>query len=269
MCLAFPQNFPSFSAVRFLLAFAEGAVSPAFVLITSTWYVNTHSDIWVTCNGIAKIVGALMTYGIGLASMHMENWRVTFLICGGGTMLCGAIFLWLMPAGPSSAWFFTEQLRAIVDARLTADHISKDCSEFSKYQLHEAFTDSINARIWWAIGVCIPPLVGNICIMTLPFSARWGVLGLRLSSRRACRSFSAYGIHHPGNTKRSTVRRMYTKRITADIVSFVVLIITLFVHRMVLMRENKARDAEAENMDQRCEILTPTDKEDNSFGYSY
>lgn len=38
MCLAAPQNFASFAAVRFMLGFSEGAVSPAFVTITSIWY---------------------------------------------------------------------------------------------------------------------------------------------------------------------------------------------------------------------------------------
>jgi MFS family permease len=38
MCLAAPKTFAGFAAVRFLLGFAEGAVSPAFVTITSIWY---------------------------------------------------------------------------------------------------------------------------------------------------------------------------------------------------------------------------------------
>jgi MFS family permease len=38
MCLAAPKGFTGFTAVRFLLGFSEGAVSPAFVSITSYWY---------------------------------------------------------------------------------------------------------------------------------------------------------------------------------------------------------------------------------------
>lgn len=38
MCLAAPKDFAGFAAVRFLLGFAEGAVSPAFITITSVWY---------------------------------------------------------------------------------------------------------------------------------------------------------------------------------------------------------------------------------------
>lgn len=35
MCLAAPHNFAGFAAVRFLLGLSEGAVSPAFVTLTS------------------------------------------------------------------------------------------------------------------------------------------------------------------------------------------------------------------------------------------
>lgn len=38
MCLAAPHNFGGFSAVRFFLGFAEGAVQPAAVTLTSIWY---------------------------------------------------------------------------------------------------------------------------------------------------------------------------------------------------------------------------------------
>lgn len=38
MCLAAPTNFAGFGAVRFLLGVTEGAVSPAFVTLTSMWY---------------------------------------------------------------------------------------------------------------------------------------------------------------------------------------------------------------------------------------
>lgn len=38
MCLAGPKSFAGFAAVRFLLGFSEGAVSPAFISLTSIWY---------------------------------------------------------------------------------------------------------------------------------------------------------------------------------------------------------------------------------------
>lgn len=45
MCLAAPKNFAGFAAVRFLLGFAEGAVSPAFITITSVWYQRDEHNV--------------------------------------------------------------------------------------------------------------------------------------------------------------------------------------------------------------------------------
>ena len=46
-CLAAPNNFGGFTAVRTMLGFAEGAVQPAFVIITSTWYKKSEHSFRV------------------------------------------------------------------------------------------------------------------------------------------------------------------------------------------------------------------------------
>ncbi|KAI3030734.1 hypothetical protein CBS147347_2407 [Aspergillus niger] len=75
MCLAAPTNFAGFGAVRFLLGVTEGAVSPAFVTLTSMC-------IWVTMNGLAQVLGSLLMYGIGKQHYpRLEPWRVLFLVC--------------------------------------------------------------------------------------------------------------------------------------------------------------------------------------------
>ena len=55
MCLAAPHNFAGIVTVRVFLGFAEGAVSPAFITITSIWYRKSEHPLrvgtWVTCNG--------------------------------------------------------------------------------------------------------------------------------------------------------------------------------------------------------------------------
>jgi MFS family permease len=45
MCLGATNNFPSIGAVRFLLGFTEGAVSPSFMIITSNWYKREENPI--------------------------------------------------------------------------------------------------------------------------------------------------------------------------------------------------------------------------------
>jgi MFS family permease len=42
MCLAAPNSFGGFATVRFFLGLTEGAVSPAFITITSIWYQKSE-----------------------------------------------------------------------------------------------------------------------------------------------------------------------------------------------------------------------------------
>ena len=45
MCLAAPKTYHQFLAVRFFLGVAEGAVSPAFITITSLWYKKSEHPL--------------------------------------------------------------------------------------------------------------------------------------------------------------------------------------------------------------------------------
>lgn len=99
---------------------------------------------WVSCNGGASIIGALIMYGVGLAdNVSIANWRVMFLICGGATALCGIVFVLLMPQGPETAWFLTETERQIACQRLQdpGSVITEDKPKFQKSQVLEALKD--------------------------------------------------------------------------------------------------------------------------------
>ncbi|KAL4880316.1 major facilitator superfamily domain-containing protein [Aspergillus karnatakaensis] len=145
-CLAAPHNFSGFAAVRFVLGACEGAVSPAFVIITSSWYKKQEHPIrvaaWVSCNGFASIVAALIMYGVGYAeNVALANWRVMFLICGGATIACGIVFLLLMPQSPETAWFLNEEERKIACNRLRSDGFSSEEKVFKKSQVWDALKD--------------------------------------------------------------------------------------------------------------------------------
>lgn len=144
--LAAPKTYGQFLAVRFLLGAAEGAVSPAFITITSLWYKKDEHPLrigcWITCNALAQILGALLMYGIGETStIPLAPWRLMFLICGILTSLCGVVFLVIMPAGPETAWFLTLEERVAAGNRLAAEHDGGDKSDFSIIQAKETVLD--------------------------------------------------------------------------------------------------------------------------------
>jgi MFS family permease len=45
MCLAAPRTYAQFLVARFFLGFTEGAVSPAFITITSIWYKKSEHPL--------------------------------------------------------------------------------------------------------------------------------------------------------------------------------------------------------------------------------
>lgn len=159
MCLAAPKNYTGFAAVRFLLGFCEGAVSPAFVTITSIWYRKDEHALrvgaWITMNGLAQIVGALLMYGIGKNSaLALAPWRILFIICGALTFAGGVIFFFAMPSGPDKAWFFTEREREVAAMRLAKDHDGGDQTNWSNKQLLEALTD-VKSWLVFSFGVLV------------------------------------------------------------------------------------------------------------------
>ncbi|KAH8653175.1 membrane transporter [Tricladium varicosporioides] len=146
MCLAAPKTYGGFLVVRFFLGVAEGAVSPAFITITSIWYKKSEHALrigcWITCNALAQIVGALLMYGIGQNNnLTMAPWRIMFIVCGVLTSITGIIFYFLMPSGPETAWFLTPEERIAAGRRLASEHDGGDKTNFSMPQLKEAALD--------------------------------------------------------------------------------------------------------------------------------
>lgn len=158
MCLGAAQNFQGLSAARFFLGFAEGTVSPAFIIITSNWYRRREHAVrvavWVSMSGVAQIVGNLLMYLVGGADLSIENWRAMFLIAGGFTSLCGIAFLFLMPSDSTTAWFLNEQERKIATQRLALDRATRDKSSFDKRQAVEALTQPLT-WLYFLMALCI------------------------------------------------------------------------------------------------------------------
>ncbi|KAK4865663.1 hypothetical protein LT330_009096 [Penicillium expansum] len=161
MCLAAPKNFAGFATVRFLLGFSEGAVSPAFVTITSIWYRkkehNVRTALWISMNGLAQVLGCFLMYGIGKNnSLPIAPWRVLFIICGAITSAAGVAFFFLMPNGPKDAWFLNAREREVLSLRMAQDRDGGDKASFSFAQLKEAIMDpKAWVVFWFGVLVCM------------------------------------------------------------------------------------------------------------------
>ncbi|UPL00568.1 hypothetical protein LCI18_011502 [Fusarium solani-melongenae] len=151
-------NFHGLAAARFFLGFAEAAVSPAFVIITSNWYRRSEHPIrvatWMSMNGISQIVGALLMYAVGGAKMSIESWRAIFLVFGGLTVACGIVFVLLMPRNTTNAWFLNEREREIATRRLAIDRATRDKAHFDKEQMWEALSSPLT-WLYFMMALCV------------------------------------------------------------------------------------------------------------------
>ncbi|KAM6507732.1 hypothetical protein FSOLCH5_012931 [Fusarium solani] len=158
MAIGGTNNFHGLAAARFFLGFAEAAVSPAFVIITSNWYRRSEHPIrvatWMSMNGISQIVGALLMYAVGGAKMSIESWRAIFLIFGGLTAACGIVFVLLMPRDTTTAWFLNEREREIATRRLAIDRSTRDKAHFDKEQMWEALSSPLT-WLYFMMALCI------------------------------------------------------------------------------------------------------------------
>ena len=89
-------NFGGFFAIRFFLGALEACVSPAFILLTSMFWVkeeqSMRSSFWLACNGFASIIGALLAYAAGqVADLAVPNWKLIYLIVGSMTIAWGFV----------------------------------------------------------------------------------------------------------------------------------------------------------------------------------
>lgn len=149
-CTAGAFNFPGMMAVRFFLGMAEGGISPAYVLITGTWYKKNEIPLrityWYCGNGLAIIIQSFIAYGIGHIHTGIAVWRWFFIIFGIlGLIWAGVLYIY-MPDTPLTAKFFNDREKAIAIERLRENRTGIVNKEFKKDQFIEALIDP---KVWY------------------------------------------------------------------------------------------------------------------------
>lgn len=86
MALAGCKGFDSFLGLRFVLGALESCSTPAYLLITATWYTVDEQPIrigwWSTFLGVANSFGGLLAFGVGHIKGALEPWQYQFLVIG-------------------------------------------------------------------------------------------------------------------------------------------------------------------------------------------
>lgn len=136
--------------MRVLLGILEASVSPGFALIVSQWWRKEEqgfrTGIWFGCNGMGSIFGAVVSYAIATSvkSHHytaLKAWQLMFLTAGGLTVVCGIIFLFVVPDSPANARFLTQEEKVLAIERIRSNNQGVGNKVFKKHQMIEALKD--------------------------------------------------------------------------------------------------------------------------------
>lgn len=79
------KNFAGLMALRFLLGALEAGIGPAWMLITCMFWTREEQPLrmcfWLGCNGIASILGAGISWGLGHThNTALASWQLVFLV---------------------------------------------------------------------------------------------------------------------------------------------------------------------------------------------
>lgn len=97
--------------------------------------------IWFSFNGIAQIVGGLLSYGLGHIHVGIASWKWMFLTTGAISVLWAIIMWFLLPNNQGTAWFLNEEEKRAAVEMVRQNQTGIHNSEFHREQLVEALCD--------------------------------------------------------------------------------------------------------------------------------
>ncbi|KAJ5578491.1 uncharacterized protein N7459_007455 [Penicillium hispanicum] len=159
-------NYPGILVLRFLLGMAEAGVSPCMMVITSMFYQRAEQPlrmaIWLSANGMATMVGALLGFGLGHThNTSLHSWKLIFLTIGLLNFVGGCVFLWLVPDSPSSARFLTHRQRVVAVRRVAENMIGVKTRQIKPRQAVENLYD-IKVLCCVGIGIACGVINGGV-----------------------------------------------------------------------------------------------------------
>lgn len=133
LCIAFVQDFAQIVALRALQGLFECTISPAFLLITASFYISQEhpmrSIIWTTANSGFDIIAQLVMYGIGNAAKRHKStfgsWRWISIFLGSWTILLSFVALFFVGT-PNEVRWLSKKEKHIIATRVANNQTGSD-----------------------------------------------------------------------------------------------------------------------------------------------
>ncbi|KAJ6530075.1 major facilitator superfamily domain-containing protein [Mycena vulgaris] len=143
------KNFGGLFAVRLVLGMCEGCVTAGFLLVTSMFYTRKEQTLRVLLNifvvlmnGTAQIISGFVSFGcLHITTKSFQPWQWLMVITGIVTIITAAVFWFLFPDSPTTAWFLTPEERVVAALRIKVNQTGIENKHFKKEQMVEALTD--------------------------------------------------------------------------------------------------------------------------------
>lgn len=145
----------TFYTLRFLLGVAEAGFYPGVILYLTYWFPSARRAqmiaLFMSAIAVSNLIGspmsgAIMQYMDGLADWR--GWQWLFLLEGIPSVIVGVVILFLLPDGPQTARWLTNEEKQFVAATLEEDEAQKRAAG-CRHTLADTFSDY---RVW-ALGV--------------------------------------------------------------------------------------------------------------------
>ncbi|KAM0494726.1 hypothetical protein ACHAP9_003645 [Verticillium nonalfalfae] len=142
------NSYGALLACRLLLGIFEAGLFPGLNVYLTFFYTKHELALRVgylfVSAAIAGALGGLLAYGIGHMDgvQGMSGWRWIMIIEGIPTFVLGIITYWALPNDPATAYFFTEEEKVMMAARLGREYgQTKSAQEFDRRDMVKAFRD--------------------------------------------------------------------------------------------------------------------------------
>ena len=170
----------TFYVLRFLLGVAEAGFFPGIILYLTYWFPGARRAkmvaLFMTAIGVSQLVGSPISAAI-MQFMDGANgwrgWQWLFLLEGIPSVIIGLLVLAILPNGPRTTAWLTQQERDLLLARVENDNAGKK-ELAGRHSLIDAFKDG---RVWalalvylalatcfYAVGFWMPTIIQELGI---------------------------------------------------------------------------------------------------------
>ncbi|KAL4799036.1 major facilitator superfamily domain-containing protein [Aspergillus venezuelensis] len=176
------KNYAGMLVLRFILGMAEAGVSPCMMSFTSMFYKRSEQPlrmaIWLSANGMATMVGALLGFGLGhVHNTSLHSWQLIFLVIGLLNLVTGFLFLWLIPDSPASAKFLTHRQRIVAVQRVSENMIGVKTKQYKFKQAYEILYD-VKVHCVFIMGIACGVINGGVSNFSSSLIKGYGFSGI-------------------------------------------------------------------------------------------